>query len=100
MRREKNEAKQNKASVGTMKCTVIYLTVRNRWKMEKNTEWNRKEVSCYLGSSPKKSAFGEMRFCIQLIDITDHRGHAVGKVHGLNYFKIPLKNMIKGKVDK
>ena len=31
---KKNEAKQNKASVGSMKCTVIYLTVRNRsrWK--------------------------------------------------------------------
>ena len=51
----------------------------------------RKEVS-YLSSSLKKSAFGERRFCIQSSDITDHRGHAVGKVQGLNYFKIPLKH--------
>ena len=94
-----NKAKQNKqtkqnktkqsqrVSVGSIKCIVIYLTVRNR------SRWKRtqQEVSRHLRSSLKKSAFGERRFYIQLPHITDHQGHAIGKVPGSNYFKIPLK---------
>ena len=97
--KQTNKAKQNKqtkqnktkqsqrVSVGSIKCIVIYLTVRNR------SRWKRtqQEVSRHLRSSLKKSAFGERRFYIQLPDITDHQGHAIGKVPGSNYFKIPLK---------
>ena len=97
--KQTNKAKQNKqtkqnktkqsqrVSVGSIKCIVIYLTVRNR------SRWKRtqQEVSRHLRSSLKKSAFGERRFYIQLPHITDHQGHAIGKVPGSNYFKIPLK---------
>ena len=97
--KQTNKAKQNKqtkqnktkqsqrVSVGSMKCIVIYLTVRNisRWKR------TQQEVSRHLRSSLKKSAFGERRFYIQLPYITDHQGHAIGKVPVSNYFKIPLK---------
>ena len=97
--KQTNKAKQNKqtkqnktkqsqrVSVGSIKCIVIYLTVRNR------SRWKRtqQEVSKHLRSSLKKSAFGERRFYIQLPHITDHQGHAIGKVPGSNYFKIPLK---------
>ena len=89
---EKNkQTKQTKesqrVSVGSIKCIVIYLTVRNR------SRWKRtqQEVSKHLRSSLKKSAFGERRFYIQLPYITDHQGHAIGKVPVSNYFKIPLK---------
>ena len=98
-KKKTNKAKQNKqtkqnktkqsqrVSVGSIKCIVIYLTVRNR------SRWKRtqQEVSRHLRSSLKKSAFGERRFYIQLPDSTDHQGHAIGKVPGSNYFKIPLK---------
>ena len=97
--KQTNKAKQNKqtkqnktkqsqrVSVGSIKCIVIYLTVRNR------SRWKRtqQEVSRHLRSSLKKSAFGERRFYIQLPHITDHQGHAIGKVPCSNYFEIPLK---------
>ena len=91
--KQTNKAKQNKTkqsqrvSVGSIKCIVIYLTVRNR------SRWKRtqQEVSRHLRSSLEKSACGERRFYIQLPDITDHQGHAIGKVPCSNYFKIPLK---------
>ena len=85
---KQNKTKQSqRVSVGSIKCIVIYLTVRNR------SRWKRtqQEVSKHLRSSLKKSAFGERRFYIQLPHITDHQGHAIGKVPGSNYFKIPLK---------
>ena len=85
---KQNKTKQSqRVSVGSIKCIVIYLTVRNR------SRWKRtqQEVSRHLRSSLKKSAFGERRFYIQLPHITDHQGHAIGKVPCSNYFEIPLK---------
>ena len=87
---KQNKTKQSqRVSVGSIKCIVIYLTVRNR------SRWKRtqQEVSRHLRSSLKKSAFGERRFYIQLPHITNHQGHAIRKVpcSKSNTFKIRLK---------
>ena len=90
---KQNKTKQSqRVSVGSIKCIVIYLTVRNRSRPEKNTEWKRKERFRHLGPSLKKSAFGERRLHIKLPNITDHQGYAVEKAPGSNFFKIPLKH--------
>ena len=79
----KNKTKESqRVSVGSIKCIVIYLTVRNRSRPEKNTEWKRKERFRHLGPSLKKSAFGERRLHIKLPNITDHQGYAVEKAPG------------------
>ena len=44
----------------------------------------KKDVSKKIRASLKKSFCGERRFSVQLPDVTDHKGHAMGKVRTLH----------------